>query len=181
LRGLITMHADLKQKIFARNKGKLKFAGWQHPVIRLVRKIMNNDHDGSERLVAAEGLWAHIKLIETGMDIRCVVICPDLLYSDEALEVAGKCMDKAADIYVVSPKIFGRISDRDGPDGLFSLIRLPVWQTDGLQLGKMHSLPCWMVSKIPGISGLSSVPVTGQAQMRCLYATGGRGSPARNL
>lgn len=134
------MDADLKQKLLERYKRKIKYAGRQHPLIRLVRKIAGNGHDGDERLIAAEGLWAHGKLIETGMDISCMVVCPELLYSAEALEVAGKCMDKAAEIYIVSQKLFGRLSGRDRPDGLISLVRLPDWTAGSFKPGKDASI-----------------------------------------
>lgn len=132
--GLIVMYGDIRDKILGKHKRKIRYVGRQHPVIHLIRKIRNNAHDGSERLFAAEGLWAHKLLIETGSAIRCVVICPELLYSAEALELAESCLDKASAAYIVSGKLFKKISERDGPDGLISLVQLPVYKPESLQI-----------------------------------------------
>ena len=50
-------------KLFNKYRSKIKHIGNQHPVMNQVKHIQNNTSDDSERLLVAEGMWAHQKLL----------------------------------------------------------------------------------------------------------------------
>lgn len=109
--------------------------GCQHPVINKVRHIQNNTNDDSEKLLVAEGIWAHQVLLRKELKITSLIICPELIFSEEGAELAERLIERADEAFIVSAKLFGRISDRDGPDGFLSVVRLPDFDTLRLENG----------------------------------------------
>lgn len=115
-------------------KSRIKYIGNQHPVISRIKHINNNASDDSQMLFVAEGIWAHQKLVSVNLKIQSFLICPELVTGSKALELAENCINKAKEVFAVSKKVFDKISDRDGPDGFISLVQLPCYHIDDLQL-----------------------------------------------
>jgi TrmH family RNA methyltransferase len=132
--GLRGMNNILINKLFDKYRGKMKHAGSQHPVMHLIKHILNNTSEDSEKLLVADGMWAHQKLLKTDLNIRCFLVCPELIYSNEGLELVESFINRAEETFIISGKMFERISDRDGPDGLISLVQIPHFDIDKLQL-----------------------------------------------
>lgn len=122
------------QKLLDKYKGKIKYAGCQHPAIHQIKYVLNNAGSESERLSIADGIWAHQKLLKTDLPIHCFLTCPELIYSSEGLEIIEGFINRAEETFIVSKKLLGTISDRDGPDGFISLVQIPYFCLDGLKL-----------------------------------------------
>ena len=104
--------------------------GLQHPRIRQLRHVINNTAPNHRRLFVAEGLWAHNILLDLGATVDLFLWCPESAYSDEAVRRGAEVAARASSAYRVSPKVLERICDRERPDGLVSLVRLPIWPAD---------------------------------------------------
>ncbi len=102
----------------------------------MIKSIQNNTYHDVERLCVADGLWAHQKLASSDLRILSFIICPERIYSNEALELVEGFMNKAQNVYVVSERLLSKISERDGPDGLVSIVQLPCYEIDCLRLRK---------------------------------------------
>jgi len=77
--------------------------------------------------VVAEGVWAHKTLLDLDAGIDIFVCCPPML-SGTAHKLAENVARKARTALEVSAKTYARISHRNQPSGLASLVRLPAWQ-----------------------------------------------------
>lgn len=95
-------------------------------------------HEGVRRLIAArkgnadgvlvEGKWAHRLLLERGASIDTLLWCPEVgADSPEAVELAPRVAEVARASYRVSTATLRRVSARNAPDGLVSLVSLPEW------------------------------------------------------
>jgi len=115
-------------------KSKVKFIGSQHPAIKQIKHIQNNTSDESEKLLAAEGMWSHQKLLDTDLFINCLLVCPELIYSEEGVELVESLINRAAETFIISRKLFEKITDRDDPDGFASIVRIPDYEIGNLQV-----------------------------------------------
>jgi RNA methyltransferase, TrmH family len=98
----------------------------------LVRRYL----DGRRRprrddpIVAVEGLWALERaLAAERTTVEAVFVCPELVRGDDTWTALARAEAGGAEVLVVSPRLVERMVDRDGPDGVASLVHLPVWST----------------------------------------------------
>lgn len=115
-------------------KSKIMYIGPQNGKLNQIKHIINNTGPNPEKLFILEGIWAHGKAITTNIKIRSFVFCPECIYSNEAVEMAETFINKTDDVYVVSKKVFMKISERDEPDGLLSIGIFPVCSVDSLKI-----------------------------------------------
>lgn len=111
---------------------KIKRLGPQNEKVVEIRSILHNTFNSDERRFVTEGMWAHHKLRMTDIHIEYCLFCLEMMYSNEAIELVEAFMNSTDDIYVVSPKTFQRLSDRDDPDGFISVGILPVYHKEDL-------------------------------------------------
>lgn len=64
--------------------------------------------------------------LEAHIDIECVFVCPPLLRGDESERTVGEARARGARAYEVSERVFRRMVDRDGPDGLAAVAYMRV-------------------------------------------------------
>lgn len=122
------------QQLLESYKSKITYVGMQSDVISETKRILAGHSPDHEYLFAVEGIWAHEKLLQTDIDIRSFVICPEFIYSDEAAGMVEALIERVANVYVVSKKVFEKLSERDKPDGVLSVGRLPSNDTDTYKL-----------------------------------------------
>lgn len=110
----------------------LRHVGAAHPDVRHALLIGRGADTG--RLLIS-GLWAHRAALDAGVDFDAFFCTPELLYSDDGRELARTVAGRAAAAYQVSEKTIGRLSDsRRSVDGIASVIRMPRWRPDRLDL-----------------------------------------------
>jgi tRNA G18 (ribose-2'-O)-methylase SpoU len=126
--------------------------GLQHPRIRQLRHVLNNTAPNRQRLLVAEGLWAHEVLLAAGASIEVFLWCPDAS-GDPVAARAREVAARAAHAYQISPKVLARIVERDRPDGLVSLVPLPYWDPAALRLGRRALVLVADGIEIPGNLG----------------------------
>lgn len=98
-------------------------AGPGHPRVEQFRNTKHNRRPHPRDRIALEGLWVIRSAVAAGVPIDAIFVCPALLRGDEAAALLARLSNVAT--YEVSEKIFRRMADRDGPDGLAALGRLP--------------------------------------------------------
>jgi tRNA G18 (ribose-2'-O)-methylase SpoU len=111
----------------------LQQIGLRHPRIRQVRHVASGAHH-DRRLLLAEGLWAHEVLVRLDAAIETFLWCPEAAYSAEAHALAARAAARARCAYRIAPAVLGRLCERDRPDGLLSLVWLPAWDADRIEL-----------------------------------------------
>jgi len=103
--------------------------GLHHPEVRRVLSIQRNSAPNPHRLLVAEGVWAHDIVLRSGAPVRSFFWCPEALFTPEAKQRAEALLQRAERSYRISRKVLLRISERDDPDGLISLVSLPQWDS----------------------------------------------------
>ena len=125
--------------LLAKNKHKIQYIGQKHPKITQARYIISNTKPNPEKLFVAEGIWAHMKILDPkvrgGVKVRSFLFCPECVRSPEAVAIVEAMLGLCDDCYAVSERVFEKLSERDKIDGLLSLCHLPAYSLDGLTLG----------------------------------------------
>lgn len=111
----------------------LQQIGLRHPRIRQVRHIASGA--GQDRqLLVAEGLWAHRVLVGLDAAVEMFLWCPEAAYSAEAQSLGTQVAARARCAYRIAPAVLDRLCERERPDGMLSLVRLPAWDADRVEL-----------------------------------------------
>jgi tRNA G18 (ribose-2'-O)-methylase SpoU len=147
--------------------------GAQHPKIKQVLAIQRNTAPNPRKMIIAEGLWAHNRLLEHDVFIDTFLWCPAAAYGDEARKRAAELAQRAHLAYQISEKTLARISERDKPDGLFSLAQLPMWEPQDLRLSESALIMVADSMEIPGNLG-TLIRTLDAAGADCLVLTNRR-------
>lgn len=98
-------------------------AGLRHPRVREFLTVKRQPAGpGLLGAVSLEGTWMLRHALAAGVRPQAVFVCPALLRGSEGLALAGKAMSLGAEGYEVSERVLDRLADRDGPDGIASLV-----------------------------------------------------------
>jgi len=151
----------------------LQQIGLQHPRIKQLRAVIGNSSPNHRRLFAAEGLWAHNVLLDLDAPVEVFLWCPEAAYSDEARTRSAQIAARAQQAFRISPRVLERITERDRPDGMVSLVRLPSWDGETLPLRRQELVLVADAIEIPGNLGtlLRTLDACGGA---CLLLTNRR-------
>jgi TrmH family RNA methyltransferase len=111
---------------------ELRQIGSSHPDVRRALAA----HRGRERAkLLICGIWEHRAALDADVGVDAFFCAPEAVFSDEGHDLARAMAARSRSSYRVSTKIIERLADRDRIDGLASIIDLPRWQHDQLQLG----------------------------------------------
>lgn len=127
--------------------------GPAHQRVRRVLDLQRNTRPNPNRLFVAEGLWAHNALLEAGTVVETFFWCPEAAYSDEAQLRARQVQERAVDSFEVSARTLAKMAERDKPDGLLSIARLPTWDPEALPLREQALVVVTDGMEIPGNLG----------------------------
>ncbi len=100
--------------------------GEHNSVIKRIKNIISNQKPNPEKFFVADGIWAQNRILETNTQIDSLIICPDCVYTNEAVAIIEKLAEKTKNLYIVSQKTYEKIAERDKPDGLMSIAKLPM-------------------------------------------------------
>ena len=99
--------------------------GEQNPKIKQIRAILSNSKPNPEKLFVAEGFWITNKLVKYDVEIKSFIMSKELIKTNEGLFIAKEMTKRAEELYVVSSRVFEKISERDKSDGLLAIAKLP--------------------------------------------------------
>lgn len=105
--------------------------GAGHPDVRRALAIKRGRQ--ADRLLI-DGVWAHRAATDAGARFDTIFAVPELLHSSEARRLLEQCRSRAERSYRVSPKIIDRLSERNQPNGLVSIIEQPRWSPADVHL-----------------------------------------------
>src|ERR1700728_4245130 len=130
----------------------LQQIGLRHPRIRQVRHIASGA--GQDRhLLVAEGLWAHEVLVGLDAGIEMFLWCPEAAYSAEAQSLGTQVAARAPCAYRIPPAVLRRLCERERPDGMLSVARLPAWHAGRVELSADALVLVADAIEIPGNLG----------------------------
>jgi tRNA G18 (ribose-2'-O)-methylase SpoU len=130
----------------------LQQIGLRHPLIRQVRHVASGA--GQQRqLLVAEGLWAHEVLLGLDAAIEMFLWCPETAYSAEARALGTQVAARARCAYRIAPTVLDRLCERERPDGMLSLVRLPAWDAERIELNADALVLVADAIEIPGNLG----------------------------
>lgn len=132
---------------------RLPQIGLQHPRVKQVRAVLNHRGPQHRHLLVAEGLWAHNVLLDQAAPIELFLWCPEAAYASEAHQRSRQIAAQAVHSYQISTRVLARISERDRPDGMVSLVRLPCWEPAAVPLRRRSLVLVADAIEIPGNLG----------------------------
>jgi tRNA G18 (ribose-2'-O)-methylase SpoU len=147
--------------------------GIHHPKVKQVLALARNTAPNPKRLFVAEGLWAHRLLLDSSVEVDSFFWCPEAAYGDEARLRARQLAERAQDAYQISEKTLVRLSERDRPDGLLSIARMPTWFTDDVTFDDSALVVVADAMEIPGNLG-TLIRTLNAAGAQCLVLTNRR-------
>lgn len=102
----------------------LTSVGIAHP---RVRQFLNIKHNRGRhgRAMALEGLWSLNAALGASVPVEVVFVCAALLRGPDAWPVLDELRQQGAHVFAVSERVFQRLTERDGPDGLAAIAHLP--------------------------------------------------------
>ena len=130
----------------------LQQIGLRHPRIRQVRHIASGAGQ-DRRLLVAEGLWAHQVLVGLDAAIEMFLWCPEAACSAEAQSLGTRVAARARCAYRIAPAVLDRLCERERPDGMLSLVRLPAWDAGRIELNTDALVLVADAIEIPGNLG----------------------------
>jgi tRNA G18 (ribose-2'-O)-methylase SpoU len=111
----------------------LQQIGRQHPRVKQIRRLIKGS-GGSQRLLVAEGLWAHELLLDLNAAIEVFLWCPEAASCPGSHARSAEIAARAASAYRVSPRILDQLCEREQPEGMISLVPLPTWDAEQIEL-----------------------------------------------
>ncbi|HPE69307.1 MAG TPA: RNA methyltransferase [Thermotogota bacterium] len=133
--------------------GRAHFAGAKNGRVKQVLSLVNNTRPNPEQLFVMEGLWAHQLALSRGIRFHALFCSPERLHSPETRSMVQGLVEQGVDTYVLSEKLFLRLSERENPDGLLSICQLPRFSLAELEAKKTRMLVVLDGIEIPGNIG----------------------------
>jgi len=103
--------------------------GAQHPRIR---DLLSVRKDAAPGRIMVEGAWEHDHLLASGIEPEVFFHCPEVASTTDCAARVAAC---ASEVYRISEKLLARLTRKGRPDGLISIVRLPVWPADEFRFG----------------------------------------------
>ena len=96
------------------------------PLVQRFRDLKRNRiPNGRAPAIALEGLWAVRHAVDAGLDVEVAFVCHALVRGDETELVLARIAARGAPVVEVGERVLRRMVDRDGPDGVAAIARLP--------------------------------------------------------
>jgi TrmH family RNA methyltransferase len=152
---------------------ELQQVGIHHPSIKRLVAIQKNTAPNPRRLFVAEGLWANKVLLRAGTAIDTFLWCPEAAYSDDARTTGEQLADHAERAYRISLKTLEKVAERERPDGLVCIARMPTWDANALELDDSALVLVADGIEIPGNLG-TIIRTLEACQADCLLLTNRR-------
>lgn len=103
-------------------------AGSGHPEVKRYLSLRSRGSGA----IAADGLWSLRRAVEVGAPVEAVFRCPELSRGPEGVKLVGEMEAAGVAAFEVSERLAARMADRDGPDGIFAIVRFAASSLDSL-------------------------------------------------
>ena len=99
--------------------------GETNGIIKRLKGIVSNSKPNPEKLFVAEGIWLNDLINKTNTYVVSLIVCPEFIRTPEVIDLVEKLSKKSDDNFIVSEKTFLKIAEREKPDGIITISRLP--------------------------------------------------------
>ncbi len=146
---------ERNQYIKSKYGRRVFFAGSKHGVITLVEHIEKNSKPNPELLVPIEGVWGIQFAYKYKVKIKHMIVCTEEMNSNESIMLLERLMnaDLELDIYLVSKKVFKKISEKANSAGILALCKFPKRDLEDLDVDKNGLVVILDGLEIPGNVG----------------------------
>jgi TrmH family RNA methyltransferase len=131
---------------------RLPVIGTKHPVLAQYLAIQSNTKPNPLRQIVLSGLWELESALDAGLELTAVIVAPELFRGNRAVDVLTRAETTGAPVYAVSPRLAGRLSDRDSWDGLAAIAVSRQWRLAELAPG-----PTSLVVVLDGLEVMGNV------------------------
>jgi TrmH family RNA methyltransferase len=100
--------------------------------IRDVLRLYKRRERDRRGVLVAEGVWALRTALQAHIEIHDVYFCRDYFHGDE-LALLSRARAAGARLTELSTRALARVSLRDGPDGIISVVRKPAGKLSDIQ------------------------------------------------
>src|SRR5262245_16409452 len=114
--------------------GEHGFAGSNHPQVRRYLQLKRRRGGDHSTVVALEGASLLERALTARVRLECVFACTALLRGEQARFILREVDELGVPTLVVSERLFRRMVDRDGPDGIAALAHLPPYILQDVKL-----------------------------------------------
>jgi TrmH family RNA methyltransferase len=104
-------------------------------LVKRMRALQQRKERMAERAFVVEGILPVWRAVEQGADIDIVVVAPELLRSEQALELLDMRTREGLPVATVSATVFKQVAERDNPSGLAAIVRMPRIELSDLTVG----------------------------------------------
>ena len=101
--------------------------GYDNGIIKRIKGVANNTKPNPDRLFVAEGIWMNSHILSEGTFVECLVVCLAYIYTPEAEAAVRALAERTPNLFEVSAKTFDRIAEKEKPDGIITLAKLPTY------------------------------------------------------
>ncbi len=105
-----------------------------NPKIKLIRKLEQRKFRQETGLCFVEGLRIVGEAVQVGASIESLIIAPELLVSNFGRSLLTHASINDIEIIEVSPEIFKKIANKDGPQGIGGIIRQDLQSLEDIQI-----------------------------------------------
>jgi RNA methyltransferase, TrmH family len=133
--------------------GEDRSAGSNHPQVRRYLHLKRRPGGDQSAAVTLEGTSLLERALGARVRIECVFTCPALLRGAQARRVRREVDALGVPALVVSERLFRRMVDRDGPDGVAALALLPAYSFEDVRLHDSARLVVTVGVELPGNLG----------------------------
>lgn len=122
------------EELLIKHNKKGQPIGRQNAKFKQIKQLLSGQRSDCEHQFAVEGIWAHQRINQTNIAISSLFICPELIYSNETIQMVDSLLERIHHVYFLSEALMKILSEREKPDGLVSIGYLPYYDKDQLDL-----------------------------------------------
>ncbi len=155
-----------------------------NPKIKFVRQLRQRKYRQETGLILVEGIH-HVgqaveAAAETGVTIDSLYYSPELLSSDYALQLVQGAARSEIPCFTASAQVFASISDKENPQGILAVTRLPQRRLTDFSPGNFHWGVALVSPQDPGNIGtiLRTVDAVGASGVLLLDEAADPGHPS---
>lgn len=95
----------------------------QNERIKAIRKLQDRKSRQESGQFFVEGIRIVGQALESGAQVECLLVSPDLLRSEQAWEWIGQARERGIEVLETNADVFERLSSKEGPQGLAAVVR----------------------------------------------------------
>lgn len=113
-----------------------------NPVAKRIRALADRKVRKREGTFLVEGMQPVWRAAESGWKIETLVLAPDLIENPAVWEMASTLAAGDTRVVQVSPDLFRRLSERDGPAGVMAIVQMQSTELSEVHTGQVDA---WII------------------------------------